>query len=380
MNIVYRVSPDGTSTAMQRVRCSDEGRELQEILEKNLDLLPGDQIDPEEPRRWLLVKREMPVQDPGSGQNRWNIDFLLLDQSAMPTFVECKRFADTRARREVVGQMLEYAANGSYYWTKDSLQADTVQSIEETGLTLDEALQRLAPDDDLDADGFFQRAEDNLRQGQVRLIFFLEESPFELKSIVEFLNRQMERTEVLLVEARLNESDGTIVVVPTLFGYTEEARQIKRVVVTSSAGSRRKWNEAAFFEAARTTLEEAAFGEVQAVYEHARSRDLHISWGTGTQRGSFNVKAPDICPRSVFTVWSDGMLSLNFGWLNASERAEAFRDALKDAVVDRLGWSMPSDYSGKFVNLPILKWLSQTGAFLGIVDEIVARFRKDTAE
>ena len=87
---------------MRKVRCADEDRELQQILEKNLDLLPGDQINPEDPRRWLLVKREMPVQDPGSGQDRWSIDFVLLDQSATPTFVECKRFGDTRSRREVV--------------------------------------------------------------------------------------------------------------------------------------------------------------------------------------------------------------------------------------------------------------------------------------
>jgi len=34
------------------------------------------------------------------------------------------------------------------------------------------------------------------------LIFFMEEAPNELKSIVEFLNSQMERTEVLVVEAK----------------------------------------------------------------------------------------------------------------------------------------------------------------------------------
>ncbi|MGH2593977.1 MAG: hypothetical protein ACRDGG_10735, partial [Anaerolineae bacterium] len=34
---------------------------LQELLARYPDLLPGDQIDPEDPRRWLLVKREMGV-------------------------------------------------------------------------------------------------------------------------------------------------------------------------------------------------------------------------------------------------------------------------------------------------------------------------------
>src|SRR5690242_3287529 len=116
---VYVVHEDGNTEAMDRVRCRDEIKELQLILEKNPDLLPGDQIDPEDPRRWLLIKREMPVPDPNTGLDRWSIDFLFVDQDAIPTFVECKRFADTRSRREVVGQMIDYAANGHYYWTKE---------------------------------------------------------------------------------------------------------------------------------------------------------------------------------------------------------------------------------------------------------------------
>lgn len=122
MASVYLMRDDGTTTTMDRVRCQNEDRELQLILEQNFDLLPGDQIDPENPRRWLLIKREMPVPDPSTGIDRWSIDFMFADQDAIPTFVECKRFTDTRARREVVGQMLEYAANGHHYWDKDALR------------------------------------------------------------------------------------------------------------------------------------------------------------------------------------------------------------------------------------------------------------------
>lgn len=98
---------------MTRIRCKDEIRELQDLLHLNPNLLPGDQINPADRRRWLLIEREMPVPDAASGGERWWIDFLYVDQSAMPTFVECKHYRDTRARREVVGQMMEYAANGA---------------------------------------------------------------------------------------------------------------------------------------------------------------------------------------------------------------------------------------------------------------------------
>lgn len=48
---VYVIRDDGGTEPMERVRCVNEDRELQLILERNPDLLPGEQIDPEDPRR-----------------------------------------------------------------------------------------------------------------------------------------------------------------------------------------------------------------------------------------------------------------------------------------------------------------------------------------
>ena len=96
--------------------------DLQALLADYPDLLPGDQIDPENPRRWLLVARELGVPGSEEETGRWSLDHLFLDQDGTPTFVECKRAADTRARREVVAQMLDYAANGISYWKMDSLR------------------------------------------------------------------------------------------------------------------------------------------------------------------------------------------------------------------------------------------------------------------
>ena len=42
---------------------------LQELLVTYPDLLPGDQIDPENPRRWLLVQREIGVLGSEGGGN-----------------------------------------------------------------------------------------------------------------------------------------------------------------------------------------------------------------------------------------------------------------------------------------------------------------------
>jgi len=317
------------------------------------------------------VKREMPVPDPGTGQDRWSIDFVCLDQSATPTLVECKRFADTRSRREVVAQMIEYAANGHHYWGKDDLRAYAEKVIKREGLTLEQAIERLRPDDDLGVDDFFARAEEFLRQGQVRLVFFLEKAPFELKSIVEFLNKQMERTEVLLVEARQYVLGGTTVVAPTLFGYTEEVRQAKRTVVVPP-GTRKKWDEATFFETAASSMGENAAG-LRSLYDGARALGLTVTWGSSAKIGSFNAKTPDISPKSIFTVWSDGNLQLNFGWLNGNQRVESFRDALKEALSARLAWSIPPDCANKWPSVSTASWAPKAREFIEIVGELTAR-------
>ena len=57
------------------------------------------------------------------GLDRWSVDHLFIDQDAVPTIVEVKRASDTRIRREVVGQMLDYAANGVVNWPAESLRA-----------------------------------------------------------------------------------------------------------------------------------------------------------------------------------------------------------------------------------------------------------------
>jgi hypothetical protein len=81
---------------------------LQELLAKYPNLLAGDQMDGTAPQRWLLISREMGVPSEEEGNDRWSLDHLFLDQDAIPTLIEVKRSSDTRIRREVVGQMLDY--------------------------------------------------------------------------------------------------------------------------------------------------------------------------------------------------------------------------------------------------------------------------------
>src|SRR6266516_4749259 len=97
---------------------------LQQLIAKFPSLLAGDQFGIAAPRRWLLVGREASLPDDEDAAGRWSVDHLFLDQDAVPTLVEVKRSSDTRIRREVVGQMLDYAANAVAYWPVESIRTE----------------------------------------------------------------------------------------------------------------------------------------------------------------------------------------------------------------------------------------------------------------
>jgi hypothetical protein len=104
---IFILHDDGTLVEMKETPYDSEAL-LQGLLADYSNLLAGDQIDPDNPRRWLLVTREMRVSGDES-TDRGYLDHLFLDQDAVPTLVEVKRSENTQIRREVVGQMLSRA-------------------------------------------------------------------------------------------------------------------------------------------------------------------------------------------------------------------------------------------------------------------------------
>lgn len=204
---------------------------LQSYIADYPDLIPGDQIDPESPRRWLLVKREMGVPDAAihSG-DRWSLDHLLLDQDGVPTFVEVKRAVDTRIRREIIGQMLDYAANGLAYWTMARLR----ESAAETALARGESLDELLVDifdfaDEESRESYWRQVEENLGKGRVRLLFAVDKAPQELRRLAEFLNAKLNDVEVLIVELKQYRGEVGTAISPVVIGSTVASRERKQV-------------------------------------------------------------------------------------------------------------------------------------------------------
>jgi len=283
---LYVRGADGVLHRAESVRCKNETKELQDLLHRNPVLLAGEQINPAEPRRWLLIKREMSVPDPSTGSGRWAIDFLYVDQDATLTFVECKRHDDSRSRREVIAQVIDYVANSARLWTVEHLvQAANIQALVDQ-TTLDAEVQRLGASDFPKAESLMTAAVKKLGDHDVRVVLFMEEAPPELKTMVEFLNEQMKSVEVLLVEVRMRSFAGSTAFSPMLWGYTEEVRARKNAMA-AAAGDRQQWDEPKFMADLRGRVANDSYLDaVLRIYRELPTIGYDRRFGTGSATGS----------------------------------------------------------------------------------------------
>ena len=220
---IFLIQDDGSLVQMNEAAYDSEDL-LQGLLEDYPSLLAGDQMESSDPRRWLLVRREMGVPGEEDGANRWSLDHLFLDQDGVPTLVEVKRSSDTRIRREVVGQMLDYAANAVAYWPVEQLRAQFEQQCDSNNRDADDVLAEFLGDD-ADIEKFWQKAKTNLQAGRVRMVFVADLIPNELKRVVEFLNVQMDPAQGLAVEIRQYVGEKLRPLVPRVIGQTAEAEK-----------------------------------------------------------------------------------------------------------------------------------------------------------
>ncbi|MDX2380830.1 MAG: hypothetical protein QNM02_13850 [Acidimicrobiia bacterium] len=245
---------------------------LQRALVDFPEVLAGRVTESKDQRRLLLVKREKGVPIAEGGGDHFSIDHFFVDSGAVPVLVEVKRQSDTRIRREVVGQMLDYAANGVRYWPIDQIQEEFEQSFEgdDPGAFL-EQFSEVG-----DGAAFWAAVDHNLRDGNIRMLFVADGFPDELVRVIEFLNEQMSPAEVLGVEVKQYTDGDRQVLVPRVIGATTAAEQTKRKWTPG-----RTWTRTSMIEAASEfgTIEELSL--VERLLDFAERSSSRISWGSG---------------------------------------------------------------------------------------------------
>ena len=166
--------PDQSTETLEHQPFDTED-ELLSLIFDHPQALPGD---------WVQVTREKGVSESSGAGASWWVDHLFIDSDSVPTLIEVKKHAsNSEIRRNIVGQMLDYASGS---WELGDLRS---------------TFERESPDAAL-PDGFWDDVGRNIAAKRFRLLFVADDIPLRLERIVMLLDDQMRDVAVGAVEIK----------------------------------------------------------------------------------------------------------------------------------------------------------------------------------
>ena len=114
------------------------------------------------------------------------IDIFMVTPSGLPVLVECKLWRNPEGRREVVGQILDYAKELSR-WSSSDLQREVSRRLKRDGNPLLEMVQAVDPE--VDERQFNDALTANLRRGRFLLLIVGDGIREGVEAIAEYLQR-----------------------------------------------------------------------------------------------------------------------------------------------------------------------------------------------
>jgi len=304
-------------TPLDKTKFTEEGK-LQDYLEKYPSLIPLGEII-EGASDLLCIGREVGA-GPGS------IDLLFIDKGGLLTVVETKLAKNPEGRRTVIGQIIEYASYISQ-WTADDVYRIANAYLEPNlEPNLDEAMEKINQEE-FSADDFRSNIGQNLKNGNIRLIIAVDELIEPLRATVTFLNRNSNFDILLLQVSNFEESKTRKVLIPLLFGYATKT--------TTISPQRKRWDLKRFLVDTGERCDKEAVEAITKLYDFTTSTADSINWGTGASLGSFTFrKLGHETLVSIYTVYSDGSIQLNFGEMKGKkvkeEVLQSFRAQLNE--------------------------------------------------
>jgi len=277
--------------------------QLQSFLAEYPTMIPFEDVSEEIPHPRVMLKE---VGLPGSGST----DIVGVDEEGGISILECKLATNPEVKRKVIGQVLEYAA---FLWRKPygfldevsraRLKKPLAEAMKET-LT-DELLQEWSEGD------FVQAVFDRLQSGDFRIVVAVDAINDELRQTIEYLTEGPSRLQIFALELTYFASGDQEILVPHLHGSIASAATARRVRPMST------WDADRFFEDMEVRkLSEDEVDRTRRLLEFCGEAAYRTWWGHGKDTGSFTFHVmKEGQTISIFTVFSDGRLQLNFGWL-----------------------------------------------------------------
>jgi hypothetical protein len=303
---------DNQSTGLERIPLDTKAFNedwIQKLIHTNPDVLPISEIDTGFTPA-IAIGREVATRV-------GYIDNLFISPDGYLTIVETKLWRNPEARREVVGQILDYAKELNK-WTFDDLDNAVKQYNQLYNNNADGLLATVRQHTELDeADErfFIDNISKNLKRGRFLLLIVGDGIRESVEDMVEYLTQTPQLYFTLaLVELqvfKLDATDNSMIVIPQLVTRTREiTRAIVRIEGNTSAdfkvnietdlgtesakqqtqGYKRLTITAQdFFEQLQQNTNKETVDFANQIIKDSEELGLYIEWNTG----SFGIKLPD---------------------------------------------------------------------------------------
>ena len=328
--------------------------ELQRYIYDNPESIPLEEI--KESVQFLVLDREFPA---GGG----SIDVLGVDSEGDIYIIETKLYKNPD-KRFVLAQVLDYGGSlWGFYENPDEFIERLDQRLrEKTGIGLVEKLES----DFGNSEEIVNNIKQNLLNGAFNFIILMDIVPSALKNLILFIN-QNSQFSIYSVELEYYTYEGYEILIPHVFGA-----EGKKKVISVSEGKRRKWDKGSFFKDAEERLDAKVYRAISTLYDFSEKKADEITWGTGISTGTFNPKFHSISVRSVYSVYSDGRLYINFGWLNDNEYTLQWREKLRKELrrISPIADYIP-ETGDKYPGIPPEAWTPVVEEFMSVITRLL---------
>jgi hypothetical protein len=348
------ISQNGTNAVKIDKSSFDKEDQLQQYIYDNPESIPL--YDIKEDIKLLILARELST-------NSGPIDAIGVDQDGAIYIIETKLFKNAD-KRTVVAQALDY---GAALWKHSNNFDEFILSLnnhtqKKFNLSVAEKLKEYFEISDDELEILLNNVRNNLSDGILKFVVLMDSLDDRLKDLILYVN-QNSQFDIYAVELEYYKHDTYEIIIPKIYGSEVK----KDINVSSSGGQRKVWNEQTFIENAKTEMNTDVYNATMKIFNFSKEHANEVRFGTGKQYASFSPIFTKLSEKSLFTVTTDGRLSLNFEWVHNDrpESAKWFKEEL-----EKIGFEIGDDYMNIRPSVMPDVWLEKVEGFVEILKSI----------
>lgn len=323
---------------------------LQQYIYENPESIPLYEI--KEDIQLLILAREFPT-------NSGPIDAIGIDKNGEIYIVETKLFTNAD-KRKVIAQSLDY---GAALWKHSNNFAEFLNTLNfYTQKVFKQNVKDKASEffslEESEAGELLKNISINLNEGKFHFVVLMDKLDDRLKDLIIYVN-QNSQFDIYAVEFQYYKYEKNEIIIPKIFGVEVK----KDIAVNTTTSERRKWTEDELLQNSKQNLSKEEFEAFKKIFDFSKQHATEIRLGTGTT-GSFSPIFGKIFDKSLFTVSTDGRMSLNFHW--TANRNPELAERFKNELV-KIGFEIPEDYKESKINVQSNMWVNRVEDFIGVV-------------